>query len=120
MDDPVPQECQELIDGLQELLDSTEKVIMGPPSYKNSKAYEKMKKNHAKICNLGFKVVEKRVKEISKEDQRLAQAGESGEEEGPINVDFLTYLIHSGKMSLGEVATNAIDMLIAAINQVRA
>ena len=119
MEDPVPQECQELIDSSQDFLESSQKIVLGPPSYKNSKAYENFKKSQAKMYNLALKMVEERAKEILEEDQRLAQAGESDEEEGPIQVDFLTYLMHSGKMTIGEVATNLTDLMTAAIDTVR-
>ena len=119
MENPIPPECQELIDSFLDFLEISQKLITGFPFHENGKAYEKMKENQAKFFNLAFKIVEERAKEISEEDQRLAQAGESGEEEGPIQVDFLTYLLHSGKMAVGEVATNVTDLMTAAIDPVR-
>ena len=119
MENPIPPECQELIDSLQVFLEVSQKLISGLSFNENGKAYEKLKKSQAKFCNLAYKMVEEKAKEILEEDQRLAQAGESDEEEGPIQVDFLTYLMHSDKMTVGEVAANTVDMMVAAIDTVR-
>ena len=38
--------------------------------------------------------------------------------EAPEKVDILTYLVHSGKQSLEEAATNAVDLMTAGIDTV--
>jgi len=120
LDDPVPPDCQEWIDVIQDLMASTQKVMMGPPIYKYipTKAYRKMKESITRLYQLAIKRVKQKMDEITEEDRRLAEAGEGEEGEAPAQVDFLTYLMHSGKMTTGEVAINCIDMMTGGVDTV--
>ena len=120
LDDPVPPDCQEWIDLIQDAMASTQKLMMGPPIYKYipTKTYRKMKESIRRLYQLAIKRVKQKMDEITEEDRRLAEAGEGEEGEAPAQVDFLTYLMHSGKMTTGEVATNCIDMITGGVDTV--
>ena len=120
LNDPVPPDCQEWIDVIQDAMASTQKLMMGPPIYKYipTKAYRKMKESIRRLYQLAIKRVKQKMDEITEEDRRLAEAGEGEEGEAPAQVDFLTYLMHSGKMTTGEVATNCIDMMTGGVDTV--
>ena len=120
LDDPVPPDCQEWIDVIQELMASTQKVIMELSLYKYipTKAYRTMKESIRRVYQLAIERVKQRMDEITEEDRRLAEAREGEEEEAPAQVDFLTYLMHSGKLSVEEVATNCIDMITGGVDTV--
>ena len=121
LDDPVPPDCQEWIDVIQDAMASTQKVMITELSiykYIPTKAYRKMKESIRRLYQLAIKQVKQRMDEITEEDRRLAEAGEGEEGEAPAQVDFLTYLMHSGKMTTGEVATNCIDMITGGVDTV--
>ncbi len=40
------------------------------------------------------------------------------EAEAELGTDFLTYMIHSGKMGVHDIVVNAIDLLTAAVDTV--
>ena len=68
------------------------------------------------VKDLAMKFISKRLDEIEEEDkQRLQQATE---DEVPIKVDFLTYLVHLGKMSLDAITANVIDLMTAGVDTV--
>ena len=119
----MPADCQEWIDSVQNILSTTEKVMMAPPLYTiiPTKKYKEMKESWKQIYALATKTVKERLNEISEDQRRRLENSErEGDEEAPVQVDFLSYLMHSGKMSVGCVAANAIDMLTAGIDSVRA
>lgn len=61
--------------------------------------------------------VKSRIEEIEKQDQLEEEEGGDGSEDRKEN--FLSYMIHSGKMSIQEITVNAIDLLNAGIDTVR-
>jgi len=92
LDDPVPPDCQESIDVIQDLMASTQKVLMGPPIYKYipTKAHRTMKESYKRLYQLPIKWVRQKMGEITEEIWRLAEAWGGEEEEAPAQVDFLT------------------------------
>ena len=114
----MPPDCQEWVSAINGLFSPSPKLMMGPShETAKTKAYKEMKESWRRIYELAMKRVRERMEEITEEDRRAA-AEASGEEEAPARVDFLTYLMHSGKMTVGEVATNSIDMLTAGVDTV--
>ena len=63
-----------------------------------------------------MKFISKRLDEIKEEDRQLLQQDTA--DEAPVKVDFLTYLVHSGKMDLGAITANVIDLMTAGVDTV--
>ena len=68
---------------------------------------------------LATKMINEKLAEIDEKSRKALEAA-SGEEEAPEKVDFITYLVHSGKMSVEEAsAIIVIDLLSAGVETVR-
>ncbi len=65
-----------------------------------------------------FRHVQQRMDEIQEEEIRALESAADESEARP-KVDFLTYLIYSGKQSPEEAAMNAIEMLNDGTDTVR-
>ena len=63
-----------------------------------------------------MKFISKRLDEIKEEDRQLLQQDTA--DEAPVKVDFLTYLVHSGKMDLNAITANVIDLMTAGVDTV--
>lgn len=63
-----------------------------------------------------MKFITQRLDEIEEKDKQLLQQ-DTGDE-APVKVDFLTYILHSGKMSLDAITANIIDLLTAGVDTV--
>jgi len=114
LSDQIPQDCQELIDTVQEMFDSTQHLMNGPPlhivwSTKDWK-FQKQKVKH--LYELCLKHVKEKLHEIREEDLGRDLEGS----EAPDKMDFLTYLVHSGNQSLEEAVTNSIDLMLAGVD----
>ena len=66
---------------------------------------------------LAKKYVEKKVVEIKEEDKRALER-RAEEEEAPDKVDFLTYLLHSQRMSVDEATTYTMDLVGGGVETV--
>ena len=66
------------------------------------------------IFELALKQVEE---DINEEDKKALEAGEG--DEAPAKVDFLTYVVHSGKLSMKDAAVNAIDLMSGGVEIVK-
>ena len=69
------------------------------------------------VYTLARQFIDKKIAEIEEEDRKSLEAA-SGEEEAPEKVDFITYLVHSGKMSPEEVSVSVVDLLSAGVETV--
>ena len=69
------------------------------------------------VNTLAKQFVDEKLAEIEGEDRKALEAA-SGEEEAPEKVDFVTYMVHSGKMSVEEVTVNVVDLLTAGVETV--
>ena len=94
------------------MLDGIERLTVGLPLYYvwPTKKWKHLKQTIQRLYELGLKHMKEKLEEIKEEDR-----GRAGP---PDKVDFLTYIIHSGKQSLEEAATNAFDLMSAGVNQV--
>ena len=61
--------------------------------------------------------ITKRLEQIKEEDKQLLLHHDAADE-APVKVDFLTYLVHSGKMSLEAITANVIDLMMAGVDTV--
>ena len=57
--------------------------------------------------------VDERVKEIESYSQQVNE-----NDEAPENMDFLTYMLLSNKLSKEEITSNAVDLMFAGIDTV--
>ena len=116
LSDEVPQDCQELIDTLQELLLSTQRLMTRLPVHIvwSTKEWKFLKQKMKILYDLSLRHVKEKLEEIREEEHGRALEGS----EAPDKVDLLTYLVLSGKQSLEEAATNAIDLITAGIDTV--
>ena len=55
---------------------------------------------------------------MTEEEKRLLEKG-GEDEDPPVGVDFITFMIHAGKMDLDTIATNAVDLMAAGVDTVR-
>ena len=54
---------------------------------------------------------------MTEEDKRLVEEG-GEDDEPPVGVDFITFMMHAGKMDLETIATNAIDLMAGGVDTV--
>ena len=116
LDDNVPQDCKELIDSIQDMLSSTQRLMSGLPLHIvwPTKEWKYLKQTIKRLYELSLRHVKEKLEEIKEEDQERALEGS----EAPDKVDFLTYLVHSGKQSLEEAAANASDLMKGGVDTV--
>ena len=116
LSDQVPQDCQELIVTVQEMFDSTQRLMNGPPLHIvwSTKEWKFQKQKVKHLYELSLKHVKEKLQEIREEDRGRDLEGS----EAPDKMDFLTYLVHSGKQSLEEAVTNSIDLMLAGVDTV--
>ena len=115
--DQVPQDCKELIVAVQEMFNSIQRLMSGPPLHIlwSTKEWKFLKQTVKQLYELVLNHVREKLEKIREENQN----GTLEESEIPDKVDFLTYIMHSGKQSLKEAATNAADLIISGIDTVR-
>ena len=116
LDDNVPQDCKELIDSIQDMQNSTQRLMSGLPLHTvwPTKEWKYLKQTIKRLYELSLRHVKEKLEEIKEEDQERALEGS----EVPDKVDFLTYLVHSGKQSLEEAAANASDLMMGGVDTV--
>jgi len=59
-----------------------------------------------------------RIEEVQQQDKELEKTTDD-QVQAELGMDFLSYMIRSGKMTVPEIAVNAIDLLNAAVDTVR-
>ena len=63
-------------------------------------------------------VVFMQVAQVTEEDKRLLEEG-GEDDEPPVGVDFVTFMMHAGKMDLETIATNAVDLMAGGVDTVK-
>ena len=58
------------------------------------------------------------VAQVTEEDKRLLEEG-GEDDEPPAGVDFVTFMMHAGKMDLETIATNAVDLMAGGVDTVK-
>ena len=58
------------------------------------------------------------VAKVTEEDKNLLEDGHE-DDEPPVGVDFVTFMMHAGKMDLSSITTNAVDLMAAGTDTVR-
>ena len=118
MEGNTPPECQEFINEVNNFFDSTMKLFLSVPTYMiyRNKQWKYSVNSQRAVKDLAMKFISKRLDEIKEEDKQLLQ--QATDDEAPVKVDFLTYLVHSGKMSLDAITANVIDLMTAGVDTV--
>lgn len=118
MEGNTPPECQEFIDEVGNFFELFAKFFLSVPTYLiyRNKLWRSSVNSQRAVKDLAMKFISKRLDEIKEEDKQLLQ--QATEDEAPVKVDFLTYLVHSGKMSLDAITANVIDLMTAGVDTV--
>ena len=112
----IPPDCKAFIDSVNRSFTSTFELIFAVPFYLlwENKIWKEGVDSMASVNNLAMKFIKERMQEITEEEKRALE----NSEEVPGEVDFLTYLVHSGKLSPEVLSSNAVDLLSAGIETV--
>ena len=72
LNEQVPQDCQELIEVVQKLFDSTQRLMTGPPLHMvwSTKEWKFQKQTLKRLYELSLNHVKEKLKEIREEDLR--------------------------------------------------
>ena len=94
-------------------------LLFALPLYKvyRTKLWKSVVNDQVTLQKLSMKMINKKLAEIEEKDRQALEAA-SGEEVAPEKVDFITYMVHSGKMSLEELSAIVIDLLSAGVETV--
>lgn len=113
-----PPECQEFINGVRNFFEISAKLLFSIPTYLiyRNKLWRSNVDAQRTVKDLAMKFISKRLDEIEEEDKQLLQ--QATDDEAPVKVDFLTYLVHSGKMNLDAITANVVDLLAAGVETV--
>lgn len=111
LNDPVPPECNQFMEDMNAFLESTQKLMYGLPLHKlwRTKTWDAMVNSEGSKIAFTAKMVKEKISQIN------AAAEMTSTELGN---DFLTYMIHSGRMDAEEIAVNAIDLISGGIDTV--
>ncbi len=111
LEEPMPENCRLFVDSIRGMLQTTGKVMVSLPlhEYFKTKDYKKLMKHTEDISILARGYIHERIEEVDTK---------SKDEEGDGEDDFLSHMIHSGKMSVDEIATNAVDLMAAGVDTV--
>lgn len=119
LEEQMPPDCREFVDNAHVNLETTNKLLYGGlPLHKlwKTKTWKEMVNAQDMMLSYAGKQVEEKIKAIEESSAAL----EAGDALAELGEDFLTYMIHSGKMSMQEIAVNAIDLLLAGVDTVSA
>ena len=111
----IPEDCQDFIDQIQDFLSSTQDILFSLPLHKvyATKAWKKLYRAQKRNYEIAMKHISDKMEEIKEKDDNLLT-----NDEVPEKVDFLTYMIHRGELSIEEISINALDLLGAGIDTV--
>ncbi len=114
-----PPESQEYITTVGRFFVSLTELLFSLPLYKifPTRKWRNVVRDQTSLRDQSAKFIDEKLAEIAEDDRRALEAV-SGEEEAPEKVDFITYMIHSGKMSVEEVSANIMDVLSAGVETV--
>ena len=117
----VSPECQEFITVVEKLFSSLTDLLFALPLYQlyRTKLWKSIVSTNIQVHKLARNFINEKLTEIEEEARKTLEAAGS-EEEAPDKVDFLTYLVHSGKMSIEQVTVNVVDLLSAGVETVSA
>lgn len=114
----MPPECKKFVDDVHSFTATTGKILFGLPFHKiwRTKQWKELVNSLDGILTYTGHQVNQKIKKIEREEKE--EADEAGENQAELEMDFLTNMIHSGKMSVNEIAVNAMDLLTAGVDTV--
>ena len=112
----MPPECKEFVECTKINFETTNKLLYSIPLHRlwRTKNWRKMVNAQGTMLSYASKLVEEKMKEI--EEGMVAE--EAGDVHAELSDDFLTHMVHSGKMDLERIAVNAIDLLTGGVDTV--
>ena len=113
----MPPECKQFVDNIHSFMETTSKLFFSLPFHKiwRTKNWKALVNSFDDLYTYASGQVNEKIREIEEADK----SGESETVDAELGMDFLTYMIHSGTMSVEELAVNAIDLLTAGVDTVR-
>ena len=118
-DGNTPPECQQFIDEIAGFFENVINLFFSVPNYRiyRNKIWRTTVNSQRAVKDLAMMFITKRLDQIKEEDKQLLLHHDASDE-APVKVDFLTYLVHSGKMSLEAITANVIDLMMAGVKTV--
>ena len=115
--DQMPPECKHFVDSIQDFTLVTSEMLFGLPFHKiwRTKKWKRLVSSLDDSYTFAKGYVDQKMKEIEELDKN--SAGDH-DHQAELGMDFLTYMIYSGNMSLADIAVNAIDLLGAGVDTV--
>jgi len=112
----IPPDCKAFIDAVDRLFTSTFDLVLSAPFYLlwETKLWKEAVDSMASVNNLAMKFINERMQEITEEEKHALEDSK----EVPGEVDFLTYLMHSEKLTPEEFSANTVDLLMAGVETV--
>ena len=114
-----PPESQEYIAAVGRFFVDVTDLLFSLPFYKiyRTKLWKNVVNDQITLNRLSMKMINEKLAEIEEKDTKALEAA-SGEESAPEKVDFITYMVHSGKTSVEKVSAIVIDLLSAGVETV--
>ena len=109
----MPQECKDMVDNIHKFTVVSTEMFFGVPFHKlwRTKKWERLIESLGAIFDYTKGHIDQKIKEIQDGNEEVDLQAELG-------MDFLTYMIHSGQLSIADIAMNAIDLLTAGVDTV--
>ena len=109
----MPPECKKYVDSIHIFLETTAQLMFSLPFHKiwPTKNWKALINSFDYLYTYASGHVNEKIAELEK-------VKESEKADAELGMDFLTYMIHSGTMSVEELAVNAVDLIGAGVDTV--
>ena len=109
----MPPDCRQFVDDFHKFTTVSEKILFGIPFHRiwRNKTWRDFIEGLGGFMSYAMLQVKQTMKEIEQ------QSG-TGAKQPELGMNFLTYMICSGKMTEQELAVHAIDLLTAGVDSV--
>ena len=113
----MPPDCQKFVDDIHRFTASSEKILFGIPFHRiwKTKQWKEFVSSFGDFLSYANEQVEQKLQEM---EQQAQNNPDGGDVQAELGMDFVTYMVHSGKMSVDEVVVHSMDLLIAAVDSV--
>ena len=112
LEEQMPQDCKDLVDNIHKFTVVSTEMFFGIPFHRlwRTKKWDRLIESLGAIFDYTKGHIDQKIKEI--------QEGKEGDFQAELGMDFLTYMIHSGQLSIADIAMDAIDLLTAGVDTV--
>ena len=112
----MPPECKKYVDSIHIFLETTTKLMFSLPFHKiwPTKNWKTLVNSFDYLYSYASGHVNEKIAELEKAEK----LNEFEKVDAELGMDFLTYMIHSGNMSVEELAVNAVDLISAGVDTV--